>query len=103
MSAADKATPRPWRVHANPWPDAIYGGPSFAQSVAQVWCADLPDGAANAALIVAAVNEREALIAQRDELAAALRDLLNYTGGHDLTDASHPIVAARAALAEVTP
>lgn len=31
-------------------------------------------------------------------LRRALRNLLNYTGGWDLTDKSHPIVQARKAL-----
>ena len=36
------------------------------------------------------------------ELTTALNDLLNYTGGWDLTDPEHPIVKARAVIAKAT-
>lgn len=49
---------------------------------------------------VALANTR--LIASAPDLLDALQGLLQYTGGWDLTDPTHPVVIARAAIAKAT-
>ena len=46
------------------------------------------------------VTANARLIAAAPDMLAALQNLLNYTGGWDLKDPEHPIVAARAAIAK---
>lgn len=71
MSALDKATPRPWFSEEDEFdPDqtCIYGGPHQDEIASMTWCRPDEVIAADAALIVLAVNSFEALTAERDAL-----------------------------------
>ena len=86
-------TPAPWSVEI----DHSSNAPEFIRThvdgemydLASVLCDETGNATANARLIAAA-----------PELLAALEGLLQYTGGWDETDPTHPVVIARAAIAK---
>jgi gamma-glutamyl phosphate reductase len=94
-----KHTPGPWESAYS-----VHGARFLIRAergavIGEVW----HSAAANAAFIVKACNAHDRLTAERDELVAALRDMLNLYDGRMYSMADHPerVAAARAALAKV--
>lgn len=78
-----KHTPGPWSIFEGDGATCAITGNErqLAQDRALCEHVALVDGKVNAELIVTAVNERAELLAQRDELLAALRATIRYVEG----------------------
>lgn len=100
-----QASPTPWRLIDHPTESARIEAANSVH-VADVYCTDMPCGAANAALIVRAVNAHAALTAEVARLTEALQRIRSYesTSEHEHGELDPALVdvrkIARTALAE---